>query len=118
VMIAFKEDIVFASQDMEGYVRKSLELANYLRSQGIYTFVYPQLDKFKKQLPYANAQNIPFVCWVGDNEYFPVILKDFLTGDQKLTTKDGVVEEILLNRSRKETQLPGNVEFLKNLRNT
>jgi histidyl-tRNA synthetase len=63
------------------------------REAGIETEIYPDQDKLKKQMSYANAKGIPFVALVGENEISKKILtiKDMETGLQKeLTTKEAI----------------------------
>ena len=55
-----------------------------LRSDGISAAIYPDATKMKKQMNYANAEGIPFVALIGDNEMAngAVTLKNMLTGEQ------------------------------------
>jgi len=45
-----------------------LGLAKQLRDNNISAEVYPSAAKMKKQMNYANAKNIPYVIYVGENE--------------------------------------------------
>jgi histidyl-tRNA synthetase len=49
----------------EETIGESLKLANELRSNGIRVTVYPEPDKFGKQMKYADAIKVPFVCILG-----------------------------------------------------
>ena len=75
----------------EDTIPASLKLANELRSSGIRTIVYPEVDKLGKQIKYADSINVPYVCILGDDEIREgkVKLKNMKTGDeQKLATSD------------------------------
>jgi histidyl-tRNA synthetase len=51
----------------------------------------------KKQMQYANAKSIPFVAIAGETEIAEgkVMLKNMITGEQKLLAVDEVIAEIL-----------------------
>ena len=63
------------------------------RENGIRTELFPDSDKMKKQMSYANANNIPFVVLAGDNEMQSgvVTLKNMETGEQKQVTPDELI---------------------------
>lgn len=69
-----------------------LPLISELRQAGINTEVYPEPAKMKKQMSYADSKNIPYVAIVGETEMAEnkVMLKNMLTGEQKLATIDDV----------------------------
>jgi histidyl-tRNA synthetase len=46
----------------------AIRMADQLRSSGLRVFVYPDADKIGKQIKYADAQHIPYVAIVGDDE--------------------------------------------------
>jgi histidyl-tRNA synthetase len=46
----------------------AIRVADQLRSSGLRVFVYPDADKIGKQIKYADAQHIPYVAIVGDEE--------------------------------------------------
>lgn len=64
-----------------------------LRAKGIKTELYPESDKLKKQMNYANRREIPFVVMVGVNELENnnFTLKNMHTGEQQVCT----LEELL-----------------------
>ncbi|MDP3313513.1 histidine--tRNA ligase [Lutibacter sp.] len=64
-----------------------------LRAKGIKTELYPESDKLKKQMHYANRREIPFVVMVGVNELENnnFTLKNMHTGDQQICN----LEELL-----------------------
>jgi histidyl-tRNA synthetase len=47
---------------------EAIRVADQLRSSGLRVFVYPDADKIGKQIRYADAQHIPYVAIVGDEE--------------------------------------------------
>ncbi len=71
-----------------------LRLAALCRKAGIATEVYPDSVKMKKQMGYANAQQIPYVALVGENEIAQgiVSLKNMETGEQQNLTPEAVIE--------------------------
>lgn len=75
---------------------RSLEIARAARAAGIPTEVYPDAVKMKKQMAYANAQQIPFVAIIGGNELQDgtVTLKNMQTGEQKSLTAGQLLEEV------------------------
>jgi histidyl-tRNA synthetase len=68
----------------EETVSESLSLANELRSTGLRVTVYPEADKFAKQMKYADAIKVPFVCVMGESEIADgkVTVKNMRTGEQ------------------------------------
>jgi histidyl-tRNA synthetase len=46
----------------------AIRVADQLRASGLRVFVYPDADKIGKQIKYADAQHIPYVAIVGDEE--------------------------------------------------
>ena len=63
------------------------------RENGIRTELFPDSAKMKKQMSYANANNMPFVVLAGDNEMQSgvVTLKNMETGEQKQVTPDELI---------------------------
>ncbi len=67
---------------------KSLEngmlVLDYLRKQDINVELYPEVTKIKKQITYANKENIPFVITIGEEEIQSGLysLKNMKTGEQ------------------------------------
>ncbi|MGP1590860.1 MAG: histidine--tRNA ligase [Prevotella sp.] len=70
-----------------------LPIATQLRTNGVFTEVFPDNTKMKKQMNYANAKQIPFVVIAGENEIKEgkLTLKDMLTGEQSLLTKEELI---------------------------
>ena len=85
--------LLFAAFD-ERALNYCLPLLRRVRRAGIAAEVYPTPAKMKKQMAYANANAVPFVAIVGDSEMDAgkVMLKNMITGEQRLMTIDEVVE--------------------------
>jgi histidyl-tRNA synthetase len=73
-----------------------LQLVTELRNAGIAAELYPDRDKIKKQMSYANDRKIPFVALVGEEEMTSgkVKLKDMNSGEEKLVAKEQITEMI------------------------
>ena len=65
--------------------RERFELSGELRRGGINNFVWTEGSKFKKQMSYANKASIPFVLFLGEDEYAAeeVSVKCMESGEQK-----------------------------------
>lgn len=63
------------------------------RANGIRTELFPDAAKMKKQMSYANANNIPFVALAGDDEIQKgvVTLKNMETGEQIQVTAEEMI---------------------------
>ena len=85
--------LLFAAFD-ERALNYCLPLLRRVRRAGIAAEVYSTPAKMKKQMAYANANAVPFVAIVGDSEMDAgkVMLKNMITGEQRLMTIDEVVE--------------------------
>lgn len=77
-------------------VHQSLSVADKLRQAGISTMVCPCIDKFPKQLDYANKQNIPHVIIIGPDEAIneTVTLKNMLTREQQTLSVNEVISHL------------------------
>ena len=73
-----------------------LAMARQTRAAGIATEVYPDSVKMKKQMSYANAQGIPFVALVGEQELADgrIALKDMQSGEQQSLTIEEAIGAI------------------------
>lgn len=67
-----------------------------LRSQGIRAEVYPEAAKLKKQFKYADANRIPFVAIIGEEELAngTVALKDMTSGQQDILDADALASRL------------------------
>ena len=82
----------FGQQELE----YALRWATALRKAGKRVEVYPEAAKMKKQLAYANAQQVSFVAVVGGNEMETntVMLKNMLSGEQQQVTLEQLTSMI------------------------
>jgi histidyl-tRNA synthetase len=85
--------ISYLSNDL---IKNSLKLANKLRENEIPTDLYSKTAKLKKQLQYANNNNIPFVIIIGDDEIKngKYILKNMKDGNQNLLTINEIINKM------------------------
>ena len=74
----------------------SAKMVKLLREEGVSAELYPDAAKMKKQMGYANSQNIRFVAMIGDSELEEgtVNLKDMNTGAQEKLTPEALVERL------------------------
>jgi histidyl-tRNA synthetase len=88
-------DILFANfgEQEENII---LPLLTLLRSRGISAEIYPEPAKLKKQLSYANVNNIPFVALIGENEISEgkITLKNMKSGEQKKLNREEFMNEL------------------------
>lgn len=75
-----------------------LPVVNQMRSKGISCELYPEVDKMKKQMSYANSYKIPYVAIVGENEIKEqkITLKNMLSGEQQLLSVNECIEKIII----------------------
>jgi len=75
---------------------QSMKIATMLRSKGIKTEVYPDNDKMKKQMAYADKKNIPYVAIIGEDELIinKVTLKNMQTGEQETIGVEELVNRV------------------------
>lgn len=87
--------LLFATFD-ESALNFCLPLLRRVRCAGIAAEVYPTPAKMKKQMAYANANAVPFVAIVGDSEMEAgkVMLKNMVSGEQRLMSIDEVIEHL------------------------
>lgn len=73
-----------------------LPIVGMARQNDIRTELYPDSAKMKKQMAYANANNIPFVALAGENEIAAgvVTLKNMETGEQRQVTPEDLIKTI------------------------
>tara|TARA_R110001583_G_scaffold15005_5_gene62187 strand:- start:21636 stop:22997 length:1362 start_codon:yes stop_codon:yes gene_type:complete len=67
-----------------------------LRANGVKAEIFPDAQKMKKQMNYANDKHIPFVIMVGETEMKEGLLslKDMETGDQIKLTPEALVGKL------------------------
>ena len=78
------------------FIPKCLEIANKLRVNNISVDLVTDNFKLKKQLKYANKNNIPYVLIVGEDEintnYFT--LKNMKNGEQEKKSIDDIISKM------------------------
>jgi len=76
----------------EETIGESLKLAGELRSAGVRVSVYPEPDKFGKQMKYADSIKVPYVAILGESEVAAgkVKLKNMKSGEEALVTASDV----------------------------
>jgi histidyl-tRNA synthetase len=75
-----------------------LPLLIKLRGIGVSCEIYPEADKMKKQMNYANRKGIPYVVLAGESEMEAgkVTLKEMATGNQQLITLDELLSVFMI----------------------
>ena len=85
--------VIFLAFDQKGldYCRP---LVREVRRAGIAAEIYPEIAKMKKQMTYADNNQIPYVAIVGDSEIEvgKVMLKNMASGEQKLLAVSEVID--------------------------
>ena len=78
------------------YMSKSLEIAKLFRKNNIKVDLYSDNGKLKKQLQYANNNNIPYVIIVGEEEIKSNLftLKNMKDGSQKKLSIENILSKI------------------------
>jgi histidyl-tRNA synthetase len=74
-----------------------LPIIGKCRSQGIAVEIYPEADKMKKQMSYANSYKIPYVAIAGENEMEQqkIMLKNMSSGEQVLLSVDELIDRMV-----------------------
>ncbi|MBD5357964.1 MAG: histidine--tRNA ligase [Bacteroides sp.] len=74
----------------------SARMVKLLREEGVSAELYPDAAKMKKQMSYANSQNIRFVAIIGESELEQgtINLKDMNAGTQETLTPGALVEKL------------------------
>jgi histidyl-tRNA synthetase len=72
----------------------AISLLNKVRQSGINAEIYPEAAKIKKQMNYANQNNIPWVVIIGENEINQGVatLKNMQSGEQKVVSQEQIIE--------------------------
>ena len=85
--------LLFVTFDENGF-NYALPILRQIRKSGISAEIYPEPAKIKKQMQYANDNNIPFVAIIGDDEMknCSVMLKNMTNGEQKLVNKEEILK--------------------------
>lgn len=82
--------VTFGDKELSFAINKIREV----RAAGVSAEVYPEPAKMKKQMGYADSRAIPFVAIVGETEMAEdkVMLKNMVTGEQKLVSINEAIE--------------------------
>ncbi|MBO5476671.1 MAG: histidine--tRNA ligase [Clostridia bacterium] len=88
-----KVDIITMGVGLENAV----EISNILRENNISNEIYKEDSKVKAKFSYANNLEIPYVIIIGEEEVEKNMytLKNMITGDQKLVSKDEILKELV-----------------------
>ena len=91
-----KKDTVLVCSMSEKYLDDSLRISSILRNNNISTDLYPDNPKLKKQLQYANNNDIPYVIIIGEDEVTSKLftLKDMVTGSQEKLGIDEIISKV------------------------
>ena len=91
-----KKDTVLVCSMSEKYLDDSLRISSILRNNNISTDLYPDNPKLKKQLQYANNNDIPYVIIIGEDEVTSKLytLKDMETGSQEKLGVDEIISKV------------------------
>ena len=91
-----KKDTVLVCSMSEKYLDDSLKISSILRNNNISTDLYPDNPKLKKQLQYANNNDIPYVIIIGEDEMTSKLftLKDMETGSQEKLGIDEIISKV------------------------
>jgi len=73
-----------------------LPIISKIRQANIPAEIYPEAAKMKKQMSYADSNNIPFVAIVGENEIKEnkITLKNMLSGEQQALSIEDCLKEL------------------------
>lgn len=76
--------------------RQAMKYVKVLREAGIASQIYPESAKMKKQMSMADADHIPYVAFVGEEELKngTVMLKDMATGEQSAMNISELIERV------------------------
>ncbi len=91
-----KKDTVLVCSMSEKYLDDSLKISSILRNNNISTDLYPDNPKLKKQLQYANNNDIPYVIIIGEDEVTSKLytLKNMETGSQEKLGIDEIISKV------------------------
>ena len=91
-----KKDTVLVCSMSEKYLDDSLRISSILRNNNISTDLYPDNPKLKKQLQYANNNDIPYVIIIGEDEVTSKLytFKDMETGSQEKLGIDEIISKV------------------------
>ncbi len=88
--------VTIYDQENNNLIKKSLEVAKFLREQNIKTEIFEGNQNLGKQFSYASDKSIPFAIVIGSDELTKnmVSIKNLETREQKLVELKDLVKEI------------------------
>ncbi len=91
-----KKDTVLVCSMSKKYLDDSFRISSILRNNNINTDLYPDTPKLKKQLQYANNNDIPYVIIIGEDEVASKLytLKDMETGNQEKLGINEIISKV------------------------
>ena len=91
-----KKDTVLVCSMSKKYLDNSFRISSILRNNNISTDLYPDSPKLKKQLQYANNNDIPYVIIIGEDEVASKLytLKDMETGSQEKLGINEIISKV------------------------
>ena len=91
-----KKDIVLVCSMSKKYLNDSFRISSILRNNNISTDLYPDSPKLKKQLQYANNNDIPYVIIIGEDEVASKLytLKNMETGSQEKLGINEIISKV------------------------
>ena len=91
-----KVDVMFANFGIERHLFV-LPLIKNLRTNGVSVELYPDSEKIKKQMNYANSKGVKYVVLIGENEIKKGVLsiKDMVSGEQSDIEIESLSNKIL-----------------------
>ena len=80
----------------EKEARQAMKYVKELRANGVPSQVYPDSVKMKKQMSIADADKVPYVAFVGEQEMADgnIMVKDMATGEQRKYTVAELIEKL------------------------
>ena len=90
------KDTVLVCSMSKKYLDDSFKISSILRNNNISTDLYPDSPKLKKQLQYANNNDIPYVIIIGEDEVASKLytLKDMETGSQEKLGINEIISKV------------------------
>lgn len=94
-LVLNKVDILISCFDQEG-IDYAIQPLMALRKAGIKAEVYPDPANMKKQMKYANNNNIPYVIVIGSNEIETgkLTFKNFVSGEQENLSISDIINKL------------------------
>ena len=93
--ICLSTDVLFLNLGLEESVHV-LKMIKKLRNLGIASELYPNMDKVKKQMSYADRKGVKFVVIVGEDEIKcnKISVKDMNTGEQHMYSLNDFLKDL------------------------